>query len=237
MSGVSVVQEQQKVLRRILSANAGCSLFRQLGLERLSNFRDFDLLYQAFCRAVPVQSPKIWLETLGKMLPQQNLAPLQMLQSPNLVVRNKPMAAVVWRGAPVPVQPPALEDFLRVEGLLRQRLQAQGACGNGLWFHLNEPEAQRRADVAGLTLAVPLLGWHELVDKERSWFRKRWTQPRETGLPKGGSRWQWFNALHDQLKTHGKSVEVLVTPPRTLLDFALYGVAVVALRCRKIGIQ
>ena len=223
VGGMQPVAEQQKILRKILSANGNCSLFRQMGLERLNNFRDFDLLFQAFCRAVPVQSPKIWLDSLSKMLPQQNLAPLQVLQSPNLVVRGKPLAAVVWRGAPVPVQAAALEDYLQVEATLRARLQAQGACGSGLWFHLTEPEVQRRADVAGHLLPVPLMGWQELVDRQRNWLRRRWTQPRERVLPKGGSRWQWFNALHDQIKTHGKQIEVLITPPRTLLDFALYG--------------
>lgn len=219
---VGVAQAQQGLLRQLLKAGAKCSLFNQLGLARLGSFKDFEILYQGFCRAVPVQGPRIFMESLGKMLPQQGLAPLQVLQSPNLVVRGKPYAAVAWRGIPLPVGRDALADHVRVEGILRGRLAAQGVPVRGKFFYLFEQEPQKAEAGPGQPLPVPLCGWHELLDGQAGLLKKRDALPKPASLPKGGSRWQWFNAMQDVLKAHGREIEVLVTNPRTLIDFGLY---------------
>lgn len=118
-------------MRGLLKAGVGCSLFNQLGLGRLASFKDFDILYQGFCRAVPVQGARVFMDSLAKMLPQQGLAPLQVLQSPNLVSKGKPLAATVWRGTTLPVNHAALRDHLAVEDIQRKRLLQQGVAVKG----------------------------------------------------------------------------------------------------------
>jgi|GEM_PF-2142941 len=220
----SPVQDQQALLRELLKAGSGCSLFNQLGLGRLSSFKDFDILYQGYCRAVPVQGPRVFMEGLGKMLPQQGLAPLQTLQSPNLVMRGRPVAAVAWRGVPVPVRASLLRDHIAVERALRQRLMAQGVPAHGSFFYLYEQEPSKLEAGVGQPLAVPLRGWHDLLESAAPrWpWQTRSALPRTGSMPRSGSRWQWFNAMHDVLKAHGAGVDVLVTNPRTLIDFGLY---------------
>jgi hypothetical protein len=62
-----------------------------------------------------------------------------------------------------------------------------------------------------------------MLDSQPGFFwNKRRALPHAANLPKGGSRWQWFNAMQDVLKASGASVDVLVTNPRTLIDFGLY---------------
>lgn len=217
------VQQQQDLLRKILKAGVGCSLFNQLGLGRLGSFKDFDILYQGFCRAVPVQGPRIFMESLAKMLPQQGLAPLQVLQSPNLLVRGRPSAAVAWRNTPMPVNQGLLRDHVKVEEWLRDKLNAQGVGVKGSLFYLFEQETSKVDAGVGQPLPVPLKGWHELLETVPGWFwKKRKALPYAASLPRGGSRWQWFNAMQDVLKAHGKDVDVLITNPRTLIDFGLY---------------
>lgn len=223
----ATVNAQQGLLRNLLKTGVGCSLFNQLGLGRLGSFKDFDILYQGFCRAVPVQGPRVFMDSLAKMLPQQGLAPLQVLQSPNLLTRGKPYAAVAWRGTPLPVAQAALRDHLKVEEVLRQRLQTQGVPIRGKIFYLFEQEMSRTEASVGQPLPVPLRGWHDLLQSVGKpsplmpW-KQRQVLPDYNSLPRGGSRWQWFNAMQDVLKANGKGVDVLVTNPRTLIDFGLY---------------
>lgn len=223
----ATVAAQQGILRALLKAGVGCSLFNQLGLGRLGSFKDFDILYQGFCRAVPVQGPRVFMDSLAKMLPQQGLAPLQVLQSPNLVTRGKPLAAVAWRGTPLPVAQVAVRDHLKIEETIRQKLLAQGVQARDKLFYLFEQEQSKAEAGVGQPLPVPLRGWHELLDSAGSanpfmpWKRRN-TLPNYQSLPRGGSRWQWFNAMQDVLKANGKNVDVLVTNPRTLIDFGLY---------------
>lgn len=235
------IAAQQGLLRRLLKAHAGCSLFTQLGLSRLGSFKDFDLLYQGFCRAVPVQGPKVFMDSLSKMLPQSGLAPLQVLQSQNLLLKGKPMAACAWRGVPLPVAMPALKDHLAAEATLCQRLREQGLPLKGVFFYLSEHESQKE-ESGGVPLPVPLRGWHELLGLTRSGdisgglmgkvikvlsflgiLRPQVVAfPQPGTMPRSGSRWQWFNAMQDVMKAHGPKIEVLVASPRTLLDFGLY---------------
>ncbi|TKW61278.1 MAG: GH3 auxin-responsive promoter family protein [Blastochloris viridis] len=221
------IASQQAALRGLLKAGVGCSLFNQLGLGRLGSFKDFDILYQGFCRAVPVQGPRVFMDSLAKMLPQQGLAPLQVLQSPNLVSKGKPLAATLWRGTTLPVSSAATRDHLAVEEIQRKRLLQQGVQVKGSFFYLFEQEASKLEASVGQPLPVPLRGWHELVEMEGSKasflpWKKRHALPQYSALPRGGSRWQWFNAMQDVLKAHGKDVDVLVSNPRTLIDFCLY---------------
>jgi hypothetical protein len=236
----SHVADQQDLLRKLLKVQGGCSLFSQLGLGRLGSFRDFDLLYQGFCRAVPVQGPKVFIDSLAKMLPQNNLAPLQVLQSPNLLVRGLPAAATAWRGIPLPVAEPALEDHLNVEIILRRRLQEQGMPVRGSFFYLFEQEIAKTESSSGVPLPVPLQGWHALVAGMRAGGgsltfkaknilefmgvlpRKVMAYPSPQTMPRGGSRWQWFNAMQDVMRANGAQIDVLVASPRTLIDFGLY---------------
>lgn len=212
---------QQGVLRRLLRSNAGCSLYNQLGLQRLAGFRDFETLYQGFCRAVPVQSPRVFFEGVAKMLPQSNINALQVLQSPNLLVRGQPLAATVWRGVTLPVTAPMLDDHLVMERKLKTLLKTQGVLTDGRIFYLYENELGK-PDAEAANFPVPLRGWHELLEGQRWFWEKGKVGPQGVGLPTGGSRWQWFNAMLDQLKQQGQSVEILVVPPRTLIDFGLY---------------
>ncbi|PZP39169.1 MAG: hypothetical protein DI585_04945 [Pseudomonas fluorescens] len=218
---------QQNLLRNLLKVGTGCSLFNQLGLSRLGGFKDFDILYQGFCRAVPVQGPRVFMESLAKMLPQQGLAPLQVLQSPNLVTKGKPVAATLWRGTPLPVGAAALKDHISVEETFRRKLLQQGVPLTGKFFYLYEQEATKLEAGVGQTMPVPLKGWHELIESASPAssflpWKSRKALPLTSSLPRGGSRWQWFNAMQDVLKANGKDVEVLVSNPRTLIDFCLY---------------
>jgi hypothetical protein len=212
-------------LRDLLKARTGCSLFTQLGLPRLVSFKDDSQLYSGFTRAVPVLAPQIFLEGLGKMLPQGSADALAVLQSPNLLVKGTPLAAVAEGGIPLPVGKALLEDALRAERTLAGRLKAQGIPLAGSWFILNEPEFVQHETAHG-KLPVPLASWLALLEAERGGlfnsFRQPKVGPTTSGLPKSGSRWQWFNAMRDQLLEGGKRVEALMTAPRTLVDFALY---------------
>ncbi len=211
-------QAQQKALRRILRANAPTSLYAQLNMTKLGAYKDFELMYQAFVRAAPVQSPRAFVESLGKLLQLPGLPNLQVLNSPNLVVRGRPIAATMFRGQPMPVEKGIINDFLDTEGALKKLLADQGIRLEGSFYYLNEVEPQSWA--AG---SLPLKGWHHLVDAARGWMRQRWVLPRTAAMPNAGtSRYQWFSAHWDQLKALGKQVEVLVIHPKTLLDFALY---------------
>ena len=228
-NGLSMtVASQQALLRTLLKNGVGCSLFNQLGLGRLGSFKDFDILYQGFCRAVPVQGPRVFMDSLAKMLPQQGLAPLQVLQSPNLVTKGKSYGASLWRGTPLPVATAALHDHLKVEESLRRKLMQQGVPVRGKFFYLYEQEASKLEAGVGQPLPVPLRGWHDMLDSVASGgmrllpWKKRLALPAAGSLPKGGSRWQWFNAMQDVLKATGKDVDVLVSNPRTLIDFGLY---------------
>lgn len=215
-------EKQQAVLRKILRAQAESSLFAQLGLKRLVGFKEFEPLYQGFCRAVPVQGPKIFMDSLAKMLPQSNLQPLQVLQNANLLMKGRPMAACSWRGVSLPVTKHALRDHVRVERLVKKNLAAQGvSLHGGEIFYLFEQEEVRRRG-GGEELPVPLRGWHEMCEGQRWFWEKNSIKPDCGGLPQGGSRWQWFNAMLDQFKAYGKQVEILVTHPKTLIDFCLY---------------
>lgn len=208
---------QQNVLRRILKANGRCSLAGYLGVAKLYAYKDFELLYQTFTRQVPVQSPKLWGETLVKMVqpPGQPLA--QVLQTPNLVCRNRPLAIVPWRGVALPVTSDVTADFMRVEKQLRDQLKAQGLSIPGSFFYLCESEAVNRQG------AVPLMGFHTALDSVRGWFRNRWTLPRMAAIAEQNpSRLQNFATMLDQLRQHGKQVSVLVAHPKTLIDFALF---------------
>lgn len=223
------VASQQVLLRQLLKSGVNCSLFNQLGLGRLGSFKDFDILYQGFCRAVPVQGPRVFMDSLAKMLPQQGLAPLQVLQSPNLVTKGKPFAASVWRGTPLPIGLSALHDHLRVEDTMRRKLLMQGVPVRGQFFYLFEQEASKLEAGVGQPLPVPLRGWHDLLDAAPAAgiagmlpWNKRKALPHSASLPRGGSRWQWFNAMQDVLKANGKDIDVLVSNPRTLIDFGLY---------------
>lgn len=225
------IANQQAALRNLLKAGVSCSLFNQLGLGRLGSFKDFDILYQGFCRAVPVQGPRVFMDSLAKMLPQQGLAPLQVLQSPNLVSKGKPLAATLWRGTTLPVGQAAVRDHLAVEEIQRKRLMQQGVAVKGSFFYLFEQEASKLEASVGQPLPVPLRGWHELLEVEGGkalpfglpfWKSSRKALPPYSALPRGGSRWQWFNAMQDVLKANGKDVDVLVSNPRTLIDFCLY---------------
>ncbi|MBI1309278.1 MAG: hypothetical protein GC129_05470, partial [Proteobacteria bacterium] len=216
----SAAQAQQAVLRKILKARAGCSLFRQLGLQRLAGFKDFDTLYAGFSRAVPVQGARVFLDSLAKMQPQGGLTPLQVLQSPNLLLRDKPLAACLWKGVPLPVQRDALRDHLVVERYLKRLLGMQGVKLSGKVFYLFEQEAS--LSEGGETMAVPLAGWHQLLEGQRWFWERERVKPATKGLPRSGSRWQWFNAMLDQLRLAGGEVDMLVTHPKTLIDFGLY---------------
>ena len=227
MSLPPTMAHQQAALRGLLKGGVGCSLFNQLGLGRLGSFKDFDILYQSYCRAVPVQGPRVFMDSLAKMLPQQGLAPLQVLQSPNLVSKGKPPAVCLWRGTPLPVAHAALQDHLAVEEIQRKRLLQQGVQARGAFFYLFEQEASKLEAAVGQPLPVPLRGWHDLVEAESGRgfklpWHKRLALPHYGSLPRGGSRWQWFNAMQDVLKSEGKNVDVLVSNPRTLIDFCLY---------------
>ncbi len=212
-------------LRQILQARAGCSLFTHLGLPRLGNFKDDNQLYAGFTRAVPVLAPQIFLEGLGKMLPQGSTDAMQVLQSSNLLMKGLPLAAVPYQGAPLPVTQSLLRDVLTTECTLMARLKQQGLGVRGQWFVLPEPEFTQ-PDAATGALPVPLRSWLSLLEQERQGFWQRWqspvVRPAMAGLPKNGNRWQWFNAMRDQLLAEGKEVEILITAPRTLVDFALY---------------
>ncbi|MCA3244139.1 MAG: GH3 auxin-responsive promoter family protein [Alphaproteobacteria bacterium] len=212
-------------LRQILKARTGCSLFTQLGLPRLASFKDDTQLYAGFTRAVPVLAPQVFLESLGKMLPQGSTDALQVLQSPNLLVKGTPQAAVAYKGVPLPVTAELLADALAAERRLTNRLKSQGIGVRGRWFVLNEPEFVQHETSHG-PLPVPLASWLALLEQERAGFINRFRNPRvgpvTSGLPKSGSRWQWFNAMRDQLLAHGSGVDTLMTAPRTLVDFALY---------------
>lgn len=224
----ATVAHQQALLRNLLKTGVGCSLFNQLGLGRLGSFKDFDILYQGFCRAVPVQGPRVFMDSLAKMLPQQGLAPLQVLQTSGLVTKGKPQAATLWRGVPLPVGVAALKDHLFVEEDLRKKLMMQGVQVRGNFFYLYEQEVSKLDAAVGQPLPVPLRGWHDLVDTMGGGslsflpWKKRLSLPHAASLPRGGSRWQWFNAMQDVLKANGKDVDVLVCNPRTLIDFGLY---------------
>lgn len=213
---------QQKVLRSVLRAQSGSSLFAQLGLRRLSGFKDFEGLYQGFCRAVPVQGPKVFMDSLAKMLPQSSMQPLQVLQYPNLLLKGRLLAACNWHGVPLPLAKQALADHVGVERMIRKSLAAQGVNlkGGGFFYLFEQEEARKRG--GGDELPVPLVGWHELCEGQRWFWEKNNFKPLCAGLPQGGSRWQWFNAMFDQLKTFGRNVEILVTHPKTLIDFGLY---------------
>lgn len=208
---------QQTALRKILKANGKCSVPAYYGVSKLGGYRDFELLYQTFTRAVPVQSPKVWAEALGKMVQPPGQPIAQVLQSPNLVSRVRPLAVVPWRGQAVPFGASVAADFLRLEGGIKERLKAQGLPVGGAFFYLSEAEPLRRVG------QVPLMGFHTAVDMQRGWFNRRWTLPRMAGLSEqNGSRLQGFAGMLDQLRQHGKEVSVLVAHPKTLIDFALY---------------
>jgi hypothetical protein len=216
-------------LRTILRARATSSLFVQLGLPRLASFKDDTQVHAGFTRAAPIVAPAIFISSLSKMLPQGAADPLEVLQSPNLFVRGLPQAAVAVRTAagpvPLPVTAALLNDALLSERQLYQRLKQQGIPLRGDWFVLNEPEFIQTAS-GSIPLGVPLASWHALLEDARNHWLNRWRNPKvwpaSSGLPKAGSRWQWFNALRDQMLAHGGRVDVLVTPPKTLIDFALY---------------
>ncbi len=212
-------------LRQILKARTGCSLFTQLGLPRLASFKDDAQLYAGFTRAVPVLAPQVFLESLGKMLPQGGHDALQVLQSPNLLVKGLPQALVAYKGVPLPITPALVADALGAERLLTARLKQQGLGLRGQWFVLNEPEYLQPGSTSG-PLAVPLASWLALLEQARGGLINRWRNPKvgptTAGLPQSGSRWQWFNAMRDQLLASGKNVDTLMTAPRTLVDFGLY---------------
>ena len=204
---------QQNVLRSILKVNGGCSLAGYLGIAKLYAYKDFELLYQTFTRQVPVQSPKVWGETLVKMGQPQGAGgglPLaQVLQTPNLVCRGRPLAIAPWRGQAIPITSAVTGDFLRVEALVRDKLKAQGVQVPGSFFYLCEAEPLKR------TGDVPVMGFHTAVDVQRGWFRNRWTLPRMTAIAEqNASRLQNFATMLDQLRTHGKEVSVLVATPK-----------------------
>lgn len=222
MTSKANLSAQQSLLRRILRENARCSLFNQMGLQRLGNFKDFEALYQGFCRAVPVQGPRVFFESLGKMLPQSNLTPLQILQSPNLLMKGKPLAATNWRGVTLPVTAGLLGDHLDMERQLKRIMATQGIMTNGRMFYLFEQEVTKQDMGEDVDLSVPLRGWHELLEGQRWFWEKNKVNPKREGLPAGGSRWQWFNAMLDQMRLCGSDVEILVASPRTLIDFGLY---------------
>ncbi|MFZ2587514.1 MAG: GH3 auxin-responsive promoter family protein [Alphaproteobacteria bacterium] len=212
---------QPAVLRSILKANGKCSLAGYLGVAKLYAYKDFELLYQTFTRQVPVQSPKVWAEGLAKMGQTSGaggaLPVAQVLQTPNLVSRGRPLAIAPWRGVAVPVTSDTTGDFLRVEALVRDKLKAQGVGVAGSFFYLCESEPLKREG------QVPIMGFHTAVDVQRGWFRQRWTLPRMAALAEqNASRLQNFASMLDQLRTHGSKVSVLVAHPKTLIDFALY---------------
>ncbi|MCP5404893.1 MAG: GH3 auxin-responsive promoter family protein [Pseudomonadaceae bacterium] len=208
---------QQAVLRRILKANGKCSVAAYYGVSKLAGYRDFDLLYQTFTRAVPVQSPKAWAEALGKMVQPPGQPIAQVLQSPNLVSRAKPLAIVPWRGQAAPLDGHVADDFLAAEKHIKARLGEQGLAVKGSFFYLGEAEPLKRVG------QVPVMGFHTAVDMRRGWFRQRWTLPRMAGLSEqNGNRLQGFACMLDQLRQHGREVAVLVAHPKTLIDFALY---------------
>lgn len=227
---MSVVADQQKALKRILGANAACSLLSHYGIAKLHKYRDFDLMYQTFHRAVPAQSPRAWLESLNKMVtggavnPAAAAAafnPLQTLASPSLMTKQKLSGAVWWRGVPMPMVPSLTNDFMAMEAQLKRRLIEQGMPLRGSFFHLPDFEPVKRAQDMSGELAVQ--GLTVAMDAERGWWRKRWTLPRLSAMADvGGSRLQWFSTLLDQVKQVGKQVDVLVASPKTLIDFGLF---------------
>jgi hypothetical protein len=213
---MTTASPQQSVLRNILKANAKCSLAGYYGISKLHAYRDFELLFQTFTRAVPIQSPKVWGEALSKMVTPPGQPVPQVLQSPNLVCRGRPLAIVPWRGQAIPLGRETIADFESGEGAVRDRLKAQGLTVPGTFFYLSEAEPVKRT-------TVPVLGFHTAVDMQRGWFRKRWTMPRMADLAEQATtRLQGFATMLDQLRQHGKEVSVLIAHPKTLIDFALY---------------
>lgn len=215
--------DQQAALRRILKNGSGCSLFSQYGINKLGQMRDFELMYQSFTRAVPVTSPRLFVENLAKMQDRQDTGALSMtglvgaLANTNLVGRGKPVMATAWRGVPIPVGQAQLDDFAAAEKNLTGLLARQGLQLRGKLYHLTEAEATRREN--GLTCGNLLLG----VGNQRGWFQTRHVLPKMNDLPdSGGSRLQGFNTHLDQLKTLGSQVSMLAVHPKTLLDFCLY---------------
>jgi hypothetical protein len=216
---MTFAEQQQAVLRRILRANGETSLYANLGLQKLGRYRDFALLYQSFTRAVPVQSPRGFLDNLAKILqPPGQPYPLA-LASPKLITgRAQPSKTVPWRSLPLPWGAPIGDDILYAEGRLRQQLQAQGVPVEAAFFHLDDLEA-----VARPAPGLPASSLAAALDAQRGWWRKRWVLPRaETLSAAGGSRFAWFSAMLDQLRQTGPKISVLVTAPKTLIDFALY---------------
>lgn len=208
---------QPNVLRRVLKANSGCSLSAYHGIAKLHAYRDFELLYQSFTRAVPIQGPKAWGEQLGKMVQPPGQPLPQVLQSSNLVSRGRPVAVVPWRGQAIPLGRTCVDDFLKSEGAVRDQLKAQGIALKGAFFYLTEAEPLKRTGL------VPVMGFSTAVDGGRNWFRKRWTLPRHAEMAESfGTRLQGFAAMLDQLRQHGRNIGVLVAHPKTLIDFALY---------------
>ncbi len=225
----ATLHAQQKALRRIIASRKGCSVFAHLGLDRLGNVADADQFITSFQRAVSVQSLQIFLDSLGKMLPQSHLPPLQVLQSANLVVRGVPVAAVPFRNVPVPVVQADADEHRVIERMLFSKMRQNGIPLSGGWFYITEPEFTKREitiNQQNISLSVPLQGWHMCVASGRSPWAEMLSGPRifprAAHMPQGGSRWQWFNALRDELAANSRKIDVLVAHPRTLIDFCLY---------------
>ncbi len=214
---MTFAEQQERALRRVIKANARSSLYGHLGLQKLNSYRDFELLYQSFTRAVPVQSPKSWLEGLGRILQPPGQALPLVLQSPGLITRGRVDKTVPWKGLPLPWSRALGDDLLHAEARMKSRMQAQGLTLNGAFFYLPDLEPVHRGP------GTPMVGLGTALDGQRGWWRRRWVLPRMEALSAaGGSRFAWFAALLDQLRQVGGEVSVLVTSPKTLIDFMLY---------------
>ena len=213
---------QEKVLRKILRDNAGCSLFARLGIAKLYAYKDFNLLYQSFVRAVPIVSPRGYLDNLTGMAQQGSVReltqePYRVLMNPKMVSAKPPAALCWWRQQAIPVSTHEINAFLAEEAAWRTRLTGQGHPIKGAFFYL--PEAVPLRHVDDMTLG----GFATAVDGMRGFFEKRRALPRLSLMgDSGGSRMRWFAGLLDQLQHHGEKVEVMVAHPTTLIDFGLY---------------
>ncbi|HEX2859653.1 MAG TPA: GH3 auxin-responsive promoter family protein [Alphaproteobacteria bacterium] len=214
---MTFAEQQENALRRIVKANGRSSLYAHMGLQKLNSYRDFNLLYQSFTRAVPVQSGKGWLDGLSKILQPPGQAYPLVLQSPGLITKTRIEKTVPWKNLPLPWGNPLGDDLLAAEAHMKSLMQAQGLQLDGAFFYLGDNEAGHRGP------GLPMVGLNTALDAQRNWFRRRWVLPRaDTLAAAGGSRFAWFAAMLDQLRQVGNEVSALVTTPKTLIDFGLY---------------
>ncbi|MDD9912187.1 MAG: GH3 auxin-responsive promoter family protein [Alphaproteobacteria bacterium] len=206
------IDQQQRNLRKIITGNIKSSLFTHLGLTDLTRYKDFNLLYQSFARATPVQDYEGWSKLLRGMV-KETKAPMQdILSRPHLVTSQDVAGLVSEQQRVFPVGAGTLSDYQHIE---KKLLELSGIPKKN-WLRMFDYSPLEGAECTSLQAlaATQKKGWQDYFP----FFQPK----KEEEALAAKSRHQLLHSFYQKICDVGDQIELLIAPAELLTHFGLH---------------